>query len=90
MTEIKINLYQNDAKKKSGAGVEQLMVIQTASSVKHGAVWCMSVLPVTLGYWCLVMMWQKTEAAGSILKCIEIYSPHRFSQMLQIWLDSAS
>ncbi len=30
-------------RKKSGAGVEQLMVIQTASSVKHGAVWCMSV-----------------------------------------------
>ncbi len=31
-------------------------------------------LPVELGYWCLVMMWQKTEAAGSILKCIKIYS----------------
>ncbi len=40
--------------------------------------------------WCLGMMRQKTEAAGSILKCIEIYSLPRFSQMQQSWLDGAS
>ncbi len=27
-------------------------------------------LPVALGYWCLLMMWQRTEAARRILKCI--------------------
>ncbi len=57
-------------RKKSGAGVEQLMMIQTASSVKHGAVWCMSVLPVTLGYWCLVMMWQKTWINSEVYRNI--------------------
>ncbi len=28
----------------------------------------------SLSYWCLVMMWQKTDAAGRILKCIGIYT----------------
>ncbi len=35
------------------------------SSVMAWAAW----LPVALGYYCLVMMRQKTEAAGWILKC---------------------
>ncbi len=40
----------------------------TASSVKHGrAVWW-DELTLTLGYWCLVMMWQRTETARRILK----------------------
>ncbi len=47
-------------------------------------------LPVALGCWCLLMTWQKTEAAGRILKCIVIYSLPRFSQMEQSWLGGAS
>ncbi len=49
----------------------------TTSSVNHGgAVWWHehAWLPVALGYWCLVMMWQKTEAVRRILKCIDILS----------------
>ncbi len=64
--EIKINLYQNDGKKKSGEGLEQLMI----RSIQHH-LWNMEQcdawaawLPEALGYWCLVMMRQKTEAAG--------------------------
>ncbi len=30
--------------------------------------------PVALGYWCLVMMWQKTDASGRILKYSDILS----------------
>ncbi len=32
---------------------------------------------------CLVMKRPKTEAAGSVLKCVEIYSLLRFSQTQQ-------
>ncbi len=53
------------------------------SSVMHERAW----LPVALGYCCSVMMRQKTEAAGWILKCTGIYSLSRFSQMLQVdWM----
>ncbi len=77
--EIKINLYQNDGKEKKvwrrlGTAHDPK---HTTSSVKHsGAVWWHehAWLPVALGYWCLVMTWQKTEAAGWILKCTVIYS----------------
>ncbi len=70
---------------KYGEGLEQLM-IQTLSSetwwssVMHERAW----LPVALGYCCSVMMRQKTEAAGWILKCTGIYSLSRFSQMLKV------
>ncbi len=50
------------------------------------AVWCMSVASSGIGYWCLLMTWQKTL----ILNCTGIYSLPRFSQMQQSWLDGAS
>ncbi len=49
---IKINLHQNDRKKKvwrrHGTAHDPK---HTTSSVKHGHAW----LPVALGYWCLLM-----------------------------------
>ncbi len=91
--EIKINLYQNDRKKKVWRRLGTAHDPKhTTSSVKHGgAVWWHknAWLQVALGYWCLVMTWQKTEAAGWILKCIGIYSLPRFSQMEQRWLGGA-
>ncbi len=53
-------------------------------SVKHGgAVWWRerAWLPVAQGYWCLVVMWQGTEEAGRILKCIRISS----AKMQVVW-----
>ncbi len=89
--EIKINLYQNDGKKKAWRRLGTAHDPKhTTSYVKHGgAVWWHehAWLPVVLGYWCLVMTWQRTEAAGWILKCTGIYSLPRFSQS---WLDGAS
>ncbi len=43
---------------------------------EHGGAWWHehAWLPLALGYWCLLMTWQRTETAGIILKCIEIYS----------------
>ncbi len=74
---IKINLYQNGVKEKSmekawnSSWVKAYNIIcETWSSVMHERAW----LPVALSYWCLIMKWQKTEAAGWILKCIGIYS----------------
>ncbi len=71
-------------RKKYGEGLEQLMI----QSIQHH-LWNMveqceawaAWLPVALGYCCLVMMRQKTEAARWILKCV-YYLP-RFSQMEQ-------
>ncbi len=69
--DIKINLHQNDWKKKVWRRLEQLMmkahsiICETRSSVIMS---CMS--SVALGYCCL---------AGSVLKCIEIDSLPRFS-----------
>ncbi len=83
MAEIKINLYQNDGKKKVWRRLGTAHDPKhTTSSVKHdGAVWSWAAwLPMALGYWCLVMTWQKTEADGWTLKCIEIYCLPRFSQ----------
>ncbi len=61
--EIKINLYQNDGKKKVWRRLGTAHDPKhTTSSVKHGgAVWWHEHewLPVALGYWCLVTMWQK-------------------------------
>ncbi len=86
--EIKIDLYQNDRKKKVWRRLGAAHDPKHKSSVKHsGAEWWHehAWLPVALGYWCLVMKWQKTEAAGRILKCIRIYCLPRFSQMQQSW-----
>ncbi len=92
--DIKISLYQNEGKKKVWRRLGTAHDPKhTTSSVKHGgSVWWHehAWLPVALGYWCLVMMWQKTEAAGGILKCTGIYSLPRFSQMQQSWLGGAS
>ncbi len=63
MAEIKINLYQNDRKKKVWRRLGTAHDLKhTTPSVKHGGAvrwhehaW----LPVALGYWCLVMMRQK-------------------------------
>ncbi len=84
--ESKINRYQNKRKKKVwrslGTSHDQKNLAYVIR--KHGeAVWWhkRAWLPVALGYWCLVMTWQKIEAAGWILKCIGIYCLSRFSQM---------
>jgi len=62
-------------------------IICEYDGVKHGGVvwwhdhaW----LPVALGYWCLVMTWQKTETARIIQTCVGIYSLPRFSQMYRV------
>ncbi len=63
-----------------------LLTAHDPSSVKHGgAVWWHehAWLPVALGYWCLLMTWQRTEVARIILKCMGIYCLPRFSQMQQ-------
>ncbi len=88
MAETKINLYQNDGKKKVWRRFETAYDAKhTTSYVKHGgAVWCMSVASSGIGYWCLLMTWQKTL----ILNCTGIYSLPRFSQMQQSWLDGTS
>ncbi len=57
MAEIKINLYQNDGKKKvwrrlgTARSKAYNNICETWSSVMAWAAW----LPVALGYWCLVM-----------------------------------
>ncbi len=60
MAEIKINLYQNDGKKKVWRRLGTAHdPNHTTSSGKHGGVVCWhegAWLPVALGYWCLVMM----------------------------------
>ncbi len=76
--EIKINLCQNDGKKKVWRKLGTAHDPKhTTTSVKHGgAVWWHehAWLPVALGHWCFVMIWQRTEAAGRILKSIGIYT----------------
>ncbi len=82
---IKINLYQNVGKKQ----VWRRLGTAHDQSIQHH-LWNMGErawLPVALGYWCLLMTWQRTEAAGWILKSIGIYCLPRFSQMQQSWSD---
>lgn len=61
------------------------MSVRDGGGSGHGYVW----LTPDLGHSCLLMMWLLTEVTGWILKCIGLYSPFRFSQMMQNWLEAA-
>ncbi len=81
-------------RKKYGEGLEQLMVQSIQNHQwnmveqwwhEHGFQWHWVYWWRDWVYWCLLMTWQRTEAARWILKCIGTYSLPRFSQMLQSW-----
>ncbi len=79
MPHFKFNLHQNERSKKVWRRLETAHDLKHATlSVKHaGALrWHENTwFPVVLGYLCLVMMWQRTEAARLILKCTWILWP---------------